>query len=472
MVGAAKIAVLHPYWDFWEHTAPDDFRADRRAKVAEVVDSVRGSAEIVGIHEVASESDGRTVAETLDGMTVDAVLVVQTMAVPPTFVMATLDALAPVPVVVWALQEEGRIPVGFNHGDITTQGATVGAPMLLNALSRVGRPFWVEFGHMSDADHLDQVRWAIASATAAGRVRRARIGRVGRPLDGYVHVDVDPAALHSATGITLVDIDPAEVAERYRHVRDRRVAALEEEVRSNWDVAPGVDANEGLYRSLRVALALDDLVDAHELDAGAMNCHVPEIRFSDEIGITPCFGLGRLTSRGIPWSCTGDVVTAVAMLATRSLGGAALYHEIEAVDHSTDEVVIANSGEHDLAWLAPGERPRLGLNGWFCGQDERCGVCAVLEPPAGPATLVGFTPHPAAVGGFRFVVARGELTDRRFPETGTANGAFRFASGPVSEAWTRWAAAGVNHHSSATPGDLGESVLAVAHHLGIECVVV
>jgi L-arabinose isomerase len=162
----------------------------------------------------------------------------------------------------------------------------------------------------------------------------------------------------------------------------------------------------------------------------------------------------------------------VAMLTTKRLGGAALYHEIEAIDYATGEVVIANSGEHDLAWLATGERPRLRRNGWFCGKDPRCGVCAVLEPPPGPATLVGFTPHPDARGGFRYVVARGELTARRFPETGTANGAFRFAAGPVEEAWARWAATGVNHHGSATPGDISGEVAAVARLLGVEAVLV
>ena len=210
----------------------------------------------------------------------------------------------------------------------------------------------------------------------------------------------------------------------------------------------------------------------HGLDGGAFNCHVPQFRFGEEIGIAPCWGLGRLTTMGMPFTCTGDILTAVAMLVTKRLGGASLYHEIEAIDYATGEVVIANSGEHDLAWLDPRDRPRLRRNGWFCGTDPRCGVCAVIEPPAGPATLVGFTPHPDARGGFRLIAARGDLTTRRFPETGTANGAFRFRDGTVEEAWARWAATGVNHHSSATPGDLSGDVTKVARQLGIEAVIV
>ena len=140
--------------------------------------------------------------------------------------------------------------------------------------------------------------------------------------------------------------------------------------------------------------------------------------------------------------------------------------------YDSGEVVITNSGEQDLAWLAPGEPARRRRNGWFCGQDARCGVYAVLEPPVGPATLVGFTPHPDARGGFRYAVALGSLSGRRFPEPGTANGAIRFTDGSVEQAWARWAATGVNHHRSATSGDIEADVVSVARQLGVEAVVV
>ncbi len=427
---------------------------------------------LVGVEDYASGEEAAALAPSFAAAGVEAVLVLQTMAVPPAYTLALLDALPGIPVVIWALHQTGLVDGGFDHRGITTQGATVGAPMLSNILGRRGRPFEMVLGRLGDEATEARVHRALRLAAVSRRISRARLGRVGVPVEGYLHVDVGDAELRAGTGIEVVRIAPDELVERYRAVDEARVRALDAEVRAGWIFEEDVDAEESLARSLRAAVALEDLVADHHLDAGAFNCHVPQFRFGELIGIAPCWALGRSTSAGVPWTCTGDILTAVAMLTTKRLGGAAVYHEIEAIDYATGEVVIANSGEHDLAWLAPGERPRLRRNGWFCGKDPHCGVCAVLQPPAGPATLVGFTPHPDARGGFRLVAARGTLTDRRFPETGTLNGAFRFRDGTVEEAWARWASAGVNHHSSATPGDLAEDVAAVARHLGIEAVIV
>src|SRR5205814_5525037 len=247
-------------------------------------------------------------------------------------------------------------------------------------------------------------------------------------------------------------------------VSSEEVDELERETRGSYDVELEGD---GLERSLRAACALEQLVERHRLDAGAINCHVPEIRFGEEVGIAPCFALGRQTSRGVPWACAGDVVTAVAMLTLKLLGGAAQYHELEALDYETGELVVASSGEHDLAFA--GERPRLIRNLWYAA-DPHCGACACFAAPAGPATLLGFTELDVPGAGYRFVVAAGEFTGTAWPGVGTPYAAFRFRSGTAVEAWTRWCCAGANHHSAATPGDLAESVEAVARFVGVEAV--
>ncbi len=430
-----KVAMVEPYWDFWESSVAYDLRADR----AELGVRVRAALDV---EWVAPDQ-------------ADAILVLQTMATPPAW---TLAALGDLPLVVWAAHRGATPGERFDHAAITTEGATVGTPMLTSLLVREGRPFELVLGRIDDPAASDAVAAALRAAVAARRLARARIGRVGPPLPGYDCVDGDAALLRDGLGVELVAVEPAELTALYGAVAPDRVRALEAETRATYDVRV---EGEGLERSLRAACALDDLVARHGLDAGALNCHVPEIRLGPEIGIAPCFALGRSTSRGVPWTCVGDVLTAVAMLATTLLGGASQYHELEAVDYATGELVLASSGEFDLR-LAPDATPALVANDWFAG-DPCTGACACFAAPAGPATLLAFA---QAEGANRFVVADGAFTGRAFPATGTANGAFRFAGG--LPAWTAWCRAGANHHSSATPGAHGPAVQSLGRFLDVE----
>ena len=462
------MGLVVPYNTFWEASVPFDLRADREGLADRAQAALESHIEMPVRATIASVEDGAALGLRLRGADVDAVLVLQTLAVMPAYTLATLRELPEVPVVVWTVHRHRRVPAGFDHSAITSEGATVGTPMLTNTLVRSGRRFELVVGVVDDHETVAAVADALRYGAAARRLGRARIGRVGPVFQGYDCVDADDERLRAATGIEAVRIEAAELRELYLAVDQARVAELERETRALYEVEPTAEGDV-LARSLRAACALDDLVERHRLDAGAINCHVPEIRFGEEVGIAPCFALGRLTSRGIPWACAGDVVTAVAMLALKPLGAAAQYHELESLDYETGELVVASSGEHDLAFA--GERPRLIRNLWY-DADPRCGACACFAAPPGPATLVAFTELDAPQPGYRFIVAPGEFTGTSWPGVGTPHAAFRFGSGPAVEAWTRWCRAGANHHSAATPGEVAGAIESVARFLGVDAMIV
>jgi L-arabinose isomerase len=195
-----------------------------------------------------------------------------------------------------------------------------------------------------------------------------------------------------------------------------------------------------------------------------VNCHVAELRPDPGFGIAPCLALGRLTSEGYPFTCTGDLVTAIAMLAVQALGLPTLYHEVEALDHDHDEAILANTGEYDRR-LCGDSAIDVVPNIWF-EHDPINAPCARFSIPPGPASLVGFVFGPKP----RFVVAEGVFTGRESPQTGTPNAGFRFSSGTVGPTWARWAQAGVVHHSAATNAHVADRIEAIAHHLGAEFV--
>ncbi len=462
--------MLLPYWDFFEDAVDGDLRADREAllgQVAAMIDAEVCAADLIDGREAGVEAGERIAARRPD-----AIVVAMSMAVPPAFAAAALDALPSTPLVVLVLNRRSSYGPDYSHADVTADGGTVGGAQLISTLHRRRREHSVVVLALDEEEGRRRLARAVGAATAAGRMRRARVGRVGGPIDGYECVECDADALRGQLGVELVEIDAAAVREAYLAVGAGATEAVEREMRDLFELAPGLEAEAGTRRSARMAAALREIDRGLGLDAGAMNCHVPEIRFAADPGpgLAPCFALGRETSSGIPWSCTGDVPTAIAMLTTKLLGHAALYHEIEALDRATGEALLATSGEHDLGLADPARRPALALNPWWTA-DPCPGVCARFTVAPGPATLVAFTPHEEARGGFRYLVAEGELTERSLPGTGTANGAFRFAEATdVADAWMRWTATGVNHHSVVGGGHFGAEIAAVADHLGVECV--
>ena len=115
------------------------------------------------------------------------------MAVPPRTSTALLEQFPHVPVVIWAIYDANMgVSPAFDHGGITRNGATVGAPMLASALKRAHRHVDVVLGRADDGSTLERVRERLRSAAVASRVRRARLGVVGSALDGFDHVVTRP----------------------------------------------------------------------------------------------------------------------------------------------------------------------------------------------------------------------------------------------------------------------------------------
>lgn len=316
-----QVAVVVPYWDFWEPTVGPELRTGRERLLSAVADRLgEWGAEVVWQGLVDHADQGTSMGVEAASVSPDAVLVVQTMAVPPSYVQAMLEHL-PQPVVIWAIQDSTTISSDFDASHITSLGATVGTPMLTNLLHRMSRPFELVVSSTSDPVAGETVADRLRAAAVAHRLQGARLARVGRPMDGYVCVDAGDDDLHRALGMQVVHISPQEVKDRYQAVGDDEIAVRRQEVDRHFAVGAS-PPQEDLTRTLRLAVAMETLDRDNAIAAGAINCHVPEIRFGDDPGLTPCFGLGCETTRGIPWSCTGDVLTAVAMLVAKGLSGA------------------------------------------------------------------------------------------------------------------------------------------------------
>lgn len=464
VTNAVTIAV--PTSLLWEASTRVDPFARQRALGDSLAAQLAGRGVEVSEVVVFSDADGARELARSVGPT-DAVIVLQAMGVQPAITLAFLEHLAGVPVVVVAALQESPLTEDFAHADIVHEGATVGTPMLTSVLIRRGIPFDLIAGPLQSESTMASLESSVRGAVVASVVRRSRMAVVGQPIPGYDCVTVDPERLRAAVGIQCVPIAPAEFRREFSEMTEDAVRQVRSSLSASCRIA---SAGVGLERSLRAVAALERLAIDQQCRVGVMNCHVDDIRFGPDVGIAPCLALGEATTNGIPWTCSGDALTAVAMLVVKTAGFPALYHELETVDVETGEFVISNSGEHDRTWPSDSEAV-VHANDWFAG-DATTGVCLVYDLKPGPACLVSFAQSDAPPG-FRFIIARGEITDRHWPAVGTLNGSFRFrgaTSRLAVERWREWCLAGSNHHSVLSTAGAADAVMAAAKHLGVDVI--
>lgn len=449
-----RVALVSPYWTFFEDAVGIDLRADRAALLRAAGRDVAACAEVVMSELVEPGDHPAAVADRVTGTGADVLLVLVTLAAPPATILEVVERLPHLPLVVWAVVPEAAVPLTYSHVDIARHGATVGTPMITSVLVQTGRRFDLVAGPIGARAAV--LRRSLSAAGAAALLRRARVGRVGSPIPGYRSVDSPDDRLETVVD-TVVRLDPEILRRGAAAVTDHDVRGWLARHRDDyrWDAGSAA----GRDRTVRAAIALQRVVDEHGLVAGTLNCHVPEIRGAAEVG-SPCFALGACTSVGVPWTCTGDVLTALAMTVANLLTGTSLYHEIEAYDTTADDFLIANSGEHDTRWhTAP---LTVQPNPWWSD-----GLCAQEVLPSAAATLLACCEIPDHR--YRLVVAEGAFSGTGAP-VGTVNGRFAFDARPGMSGWTAWCQAGAGHHSAAARGRVAGAVELVGRHLGIDVV--
>ncbi|MEW6335777.1 MAG: hypothetical protein AB1625_00115 [Acidobacteriota bacterium] len=149
-----------------------------------------------------------------------------------------------------------------------------------------------------------------------GRLRAARLGRIGAPSDWLVASTPEPATVAATWGPTVVDVPLDEVVEALRGCDPREVAAIREafvsDAREVREPSPA-----DLDAAAAVAAALRRVVRRHRLNACAVRCFDLVV----DRRTTGCLGLSWLLDEGVVAGCEGDVPATLTMLWLRLVTG-------------------------------------------------------------------------------------------------------------------------------------------------------
>ncbi len=457
-----SIGYLPLYFGLFDGAMPSGFRSSRDEFRSAMHDLLAAHGDVVDPGLVDDAGSATAAGALFANEKVDVIVFAPTMAAPPGWAWNAIAGID-VPVIAVGAQESGTVPPDYDTEAATARSLPVGLVMFTNVLARRGRPFVTVIGELSAPELKEQIAAALRAAAAVSRIRRSPVLAIGEAIEGYDDVMADRSELH-ALGVRSIPVSRNELDAAFAAVNVGRVLDLAAEAHRTTDATAVAD--DVLNRSCRLALALEDLVGAHEACGGAVNCHGPLLRGNPMIGITACLGVSFCSTRGQPFACTGDIPTAIALVAGKVMTGSALYCELYQLDLVGDWILVANGGEGDLTSCEPGTPVRLVPEDHYAGE-RGAGTAVVFEIASGAATVMSLSPVAAAPGGWVLVVAEGEILDSCHPTMEGPNGMFRFASGPVAEAFGRWCAAGATHHAVVLRGHRGAELRTLTDMLGI-----
>jgi L-arabinose isomerase len=447
-----NLGVLVPYVSFYEKIAP--VAEEKRLFAREVLDLLSREATVTG-GMIETESEAETMGEMFRREAVDAVLVVPAVAAFGGLAWAALRD-SNVPICIWSIQPDADMPHDYRIETLIRNSGGLAAQALGNTLARHHRLFRVVWSCGELGVPRDVRTWAIAAAISQ-RLRSAKFAVIGQVFPQMTDIAF---AKRDWDGMPLEEISSADFAARYSAQSASRVALRCADMNERYSVSDlTVDA---LSRSARLSLALDEVVEQHALDGGAFNCHGETCLHNPEIGVTACYAVSRQTSSGKPFSCTGDIPTAIAMWLLHQLADWVIYGELDMVDPVRNLVLLANGGEGHFAAAANG----VGLvgNENFEGLHGR-GAALEFEPRSGDTTILSFTPLGR---GQRLICADGGLSTIDLPNLRVFHAGFRFGALPAAHAFERWCEAGAVHHLALAPGHWSGVLREVARMRGFE----
>jgi L-arabinose isomerase len=454
-----KVGIVSCYFTLFDDQMHAGFRQEREAVFRVYVELLGRDFEVVDAGMLTSDAEGDHANRILRETRPDVVVYAPTMAAPPSYAARALSGVD-VPLVVWNGPTIDRLPDGLTQAQATINSSQVAAVMLANTFVRERRPFASVTASPGDPSGVALLVRTVRAAAVASSLRGASVLRVGTWFPGYLDVVSSQSDL-GRLGVTERTVDVGELNDAFDAVGEERIGtALVDLATRGWVHRDGPTDE----RSMRLALALDDLVHAANAVAVTVNCHSDVLRWNPAIGVTACLGASLLTAAGVPVSCTGDLPTALALVLARALSGRALYCEFYTPERETGLMLVAAGGEGDPAWADAAHPVVIEPNEHYPGA-HGAGTSISFRLDPGPATALSLSP---VEGTWRLAWATGEIVEARYVGMGGPNGMFRFDSGSAFEAGARWIASGATHHNALAGGRLDVEIPVLVRALGIE----
>jgi L-arabinose isomerase len=380
---------------------------------------------------------------------------------------------AKVPVIILNLSPEAAIDYAtFNQlndrtkmtGEWLAYCSACPVPEIANVFVRAGIQFHQVTGALDESDPCwQEVGEWVAAAPVAHTMFHNRMGCMGHYYNGMLDIysDLTQQVAHFGGHMEIIEVE--ELAALRKEVADeeidQRVAYFQETFDVQSDCAP-----DELRKAARTSLALDRLVEMHQLGSMAYYYKGTGNPDNEEAISSIILGNSLLTARGIPVAGEYEIKNAQAMKIMDSFGAGGSFTEYYAVDYNDDIVLMGHDGPGHIA-IAQGKTKVRPLEVYH-GKVGK-GLSVEMSVKHGPVTVLSVVQQ--ANGTLMLLVAEGESVPGPILEIGNTNSRYRFSVG-ARRFMNDWNAHGPAHHCAVGVGHIAPKIAKLGSLLEMDVV--
>jgi len=376
---------------------------------------------------------------------------------------------AQVPVLVLNVQPEAAIDyAAFNRlpdrtamtGEWLAFCSACSVPEIANVLRRARIPFHQVTGTLEDDSTWEEITAWVDAARVKKVLAANRIGLMGHYYGGMLDIATDLTQVAITFGCHIEQVEVDELSALRGGVSETEIVGRVSDFGKQFDVQPDC-VEEELARAARTSVALDRLVEAHELQSMAYYYMGSGVPANEDTMSSIILGASLLLSRGVPIAGEYEVKNVLAMMIMDALGAGGSFTEYYALDLKLDHVLMGHDGPGHMA-IAESKTKVKPLSVYH-GKVGR-GLSVEMSVKHGPVTLLSVVEDRQS--GFKLVAAQGESVPGEVLQIGNTNSHYKFSIGARGfvEAWN---AQGPAHHCAVGIGQQAAKLKKLAALLDI-----
>jgi L-arabinose isomerase len=335
-------------------------------------------------------------------------------------------------------------------------------PEIANVFKRAGIRFHQITGILYD----DVNTWAevaewINAAEVANVLFHNKLGAMGNYYSGMLDIYSDLTRLIITFGGQVEIIEVDELTALRETCTEQQITDKLLEIQREMDVQPDCQAAE-LRRASITAVALDKLVEIHQIGSLAYYHKGSGIAANEDTMSSIILGTSLLTSKNIPVAGEYELKNAYAMKIMDAFGAGGSFTEFYAMDFNDDIILMGHDGPGHIK-IAEGKIKVKPLQVYHGKVGH--GLSVEMKVKHGPVTLLSVVE--TNEGKIELLVAEGESVAGPILEIGNTNSRYKFPIG-IRQFVSSWNSHGPAHHCAVGIGHIASKLKKLGELLNIE----